>query len=295
MVGGDATTEGAGVAKRSSKAKRRDPNRRLIAPRNPAAFRPELGKDRLPAEQQLVDGWRISPHARIRLARSADIEAIAQLGKLAGAEDLEEEIADGLRRGVIAAALCAGLHGGREPFTQHIAQVGAEIGRSGADPTEMLLHATLVLVAEHSDAGVVGALIAYPPLRVIADLLDTVGKGNPKAQQAVLLSGATMISRIHILAVAEPWRRHRVGAALLDACHRIYAHCGYVITYGQMPPTRGLDVFYRRCGFTLLEPGEGFDAWIVFGIHTKIHPQPDERVFLKSKVPVDGLEGANEF
>ena len=47
-----------------------------------------------------------------------------------------------------------------------------------------------------------------------------------------------------------------------------------------MPPTPGLDSFYRQCGFTVLGPGEGLDPWIVFGVPSLISPGPNERIFV---------------
>ena len=196
---------------------------------------------------------------------------------------LDDQVIDAISRGIAAAALRAGLGAGKPAFTQHIAERAASIGKAGVDPSELLLDATLVLVAEHPEAGVVATLVAYPPISVIANLLNSHATGaDPEVGQGILLAGATMIARVRALAVADEWRRHRIGADLLDACYRIYKHCGYRLMYGQMESSRsGLANFYRRCGFQVLEPGAGFDAWVVFGIHTKIHPQPDEQTFLK--------------
>jgi hypothetical protein len=52
-----------------------------------------------------------------------------------------------------------------------------------------------------------------------------------------------------------------------------------------MPLTPGLDSFYRRCGFTVLDTGAGFDPWAVFGIHSYIHPDADERIFIWNRPP----------
>lgn len=46
------------MAKRSSRDRRREPIRRQIPPRHPVATRSELGKARLPTDEQLVNGWQ---------------------------------------------------------------------------------------------------------------------------------------------------------------------------------------------------------------------------------------------
>lgn len=81
--------------------------------------------------------------------------------------------------------------------------------------------------------------------------------------------------------VAEPVRRHGIGAALIKGCQQIYDHCGYQLMYGQTPPTRGLDRFYHRAGFEVGELGAPIDLWVIFGVHSYIQPGTDERIFLR--------------
>jgi GNAT superfamily N-acetyltransferase len=99
------------------------------------------------------------------------------------------------------------------------------------------------------------------------------------------LTGGLGIVRIKALAVRPSMRRHGVGAALLQRCRQLYAHCGYLTVYGQMPPTDGLDDFYRRHGFDVLQQGAGFDPGVVFGVHADIHPEPHERIFITDEPP----------
>jgi GNAT superfamily N-acetyltransferase len=85
------------------------------------------------------------------------------------------------------------------------------------------------------------------------------------------------------IAVIERTRGQGVGAALLKRCKQIYIHCGYMLLYGQMPPTP--DALYRRSGFEIEEPGEPIDLWIIFGMHAKTFPGTDERIFHRWQLP----------
>jgi GNAT superfamily N-acetyltransferase len=138
-------------------------------------------------------------------------------------------------------------------------------------------------VAEHRDQGIVGTLLAYPPTNVVSDHLTRTkhAKTDPRAHDKLLLSGATLLSKIKALAVTETARRHGIGAALLKRCTQIYFHSGYHLIYGMMPPTPGLDSFYRRRGFSVMDPGAPIDLWVIFGIHSHITPGADERYFLR--------------
>jgi hypothetical protein len=52
-----------------------------------------------------------------------------------------------------------------------------------------------------------------------------------------------------------------------------------------LPPTLGLDRFYRRAGFEVGDAGAPIDLWVVFGVHSLIQPGADERVFLRLTRP----------
>ncbi|GAA3467326.1 hypothetical protein [Nonomuraea roseola] len=43
-----------------------------------------------------------------------------------------------------------------------------------------------------------------------------------------------------------------------------------MLLYGQMPPTPGLDAFYRGSGFEIQLPGEPIDPWVIFGMQAKV-------------------------
>jgi GNAT superfamily N-acetyltransferase len=97
----------------------------------------------------------------------------------------------------------------------------------------------------------------------------------------MMMLGAIGLAKIKALAVAEPARGRNVGGSLLLRCRQVYFACGYIILYGQMPPTPGLDTFYRRNGFEVLDSGEGLDLWPVFEVHSRIDTDPGERFFIR--------------
>ncbi|MBB2749228.1 UNVERIFIED_ORG: GNAT superfamily N-acetyltransferase [Microbispora rosea subsp. rosea] len=232
-------------------------------------------------ERDLVDGWAVGPHIRIRQAAAPDLSAIAQLVPLAGVK-LEDALAEAVSSGVSGAALRAGLRGGSEAFAMHMAEQFVT-----QDARQAYLNASLVLVAEHRDRGVIGTLVAYPPSNVVnIHLRGRQGKDtvSAKEQQQILMLGAVGLSKVKAVAVQESERRHGVGEAMLKRCTQVYFHCGYMLVYGQMPPTPGLHVFYRRAGFQVLQPGEPLDLWVIFGVHSEIHPGPDERMFIRDRL-----------
>jgi GNAT superfamily N-acetyltransferase len=98
-----------------------------------------------------------------------------------------------------------------------------------------------------------------------------------------MLTGAVGLAKIKALAAAETARGRGIGASLLRNCHQVYDRCGYLMLYGQMPPTQGLETFYRRAGFDVLAPGAPIDLWVIFGIHSHIQPGADERIFIRTR------------
>jgi hypothetical protein len=228
-------------------------------------------------EDQLVHGWASAPETTMRLARPADMTAVRELVTLAGI-DLEQELVAAVVDGTAAGALRAGLHGGCAAFSRDMAE---EFFRNqDHDQLRSYLRASLPLVAEHQEHGIVGALIAYPPPRVAADHLAHTEHLSPDERIKILLGGGIGLAKIKALATAEHARGQHIASSLLTCCVQLYLHCGYQVIYGQMPPTPGLDTFYTRHGFDVLAPGEGLDLWVVFGVHSCIYPDPGERTFV---------------
>ncbi|MDG4753782.1 GNAT family N-acetyltransferase [Micromonospora sp. WMMD718] len=186
---------------------------------------------------------------------------------------------EGIEQGVTAAALVAGLRDGREGFTRHMAKQFLDY--QAANHHVPFLHATLPLVAERSRDGVIGSLIAYPPVGVISQFIRQTPAGRRRLE--ALLSGGTGMARVKSLGVDVGHQKEGIGSALIRACQQIYTYCEYFIIYGQMPCAEGLEAFYRKNGYEVLDPGEGFDAWVVFGSHAFVQAPKDERIFLWMK------------
>lgn len=265
--------------KRSSRMRRREPIRHPIPQARLRAAPPQHEVAHL-TESDLVDGWSPLPHVRIRQARAEDIDAVTALSRLAGVE-IEAEVMDAVRAGMAGTEVRAGLRdGGKDGFLR--AMAGKFVEYQGGDQRQLFAHVALVLIAEHDEQGVVGALVAYPPVGVVGQMLEhnqRVGGGGQQAMQ-ILMMGVMAICRVKSLAVAPQARGHGIGAALLGYCHQVYEHLGYMIIYGQAPTKPGLDMFYRRRGFEVLDVGVGFDPWVVFGVHADIRPDPQEQIFI---------------
>lgn len=232
-------------------------------------------------ERKLINGWAAAPRVRIRQAQPGDLDTIAKLMPLTGGA-LQDELAQTVRDGTASTGLRAGLRGaGRESYTAEMAKrfVRQDHGGDDLDP---IVAATLVLVAEHRDHGVVGTLVAYPPANVAAQMAQQLP--DLSEQQKLVTAVAMFVVKIKALAVAEEARGHHIGGSLLKRCRQVFYHCGYVLVYGQMPPGRGLDTYYQRQGFTVLPVGTGIDTWPIFGIRSRIMPDGDEQVFCRDRL-----------
>jgi hypothetical protein len=266
------------VSKRSSKARRHEPVRHPIPPARLHAPQQRPAGNTTPTSDELKGGWSHTSDVQIRLARPEDLPHMRPLVALAGVE-LPSEVAGGVEKGIAAGALLAGLDGGRQEFTRHMATQFFEHQKN--EQHVPFLHATLPLVAVHSTDGVVGTLVAYPPVGVVSQFLQQLPPGKRRLE--AILCGGTGITRIKAVGVQSNIRHEGIGSALIRCCRQVYERCGFFIIYGQMPLTQGLDSFYRKSGFKVLDLGEGFDAWVVFGTSTLIHAPKDERIFVWNK------------
>ncbi|GAB2740518.1 GNAT family N-acetyltransferase [Amycolatopsis magusensis] len=237
-------------------------------------------------EQKLIRGWPSgTAGVRIRLATAEDIPVIAELAPASGIE-LGAAMTEAIRDGVMGSAHRAGLAGrgrehGRPTFSRAIARAFTDHG-----PDHAFAVASLVLVAEHREHGVIGTVIAFPPPNVAEQYMthaERTGAAVPEVRKLILV-GIVGLVKVAVFAVAEPHRGSGIGAALLSRVKKIFFAHGYFFVYGQIRPDRpGLAAFYRRQGFEVRAPDEGLDLWVVFGIPGGIHPDQGEQFFVRAR------------
>lgn len=147
---------------------------------------------------------------------------------------LEDTLADAVTAGNAGGALRAGLRAGQEAFVRHLAE---QFIAHPEEPLHAYLSAALILVAEHQEHGIVGALIAYPPSNVALDHLRQARRkiiSNRDLNQ-LAMAGAIGAAKVKAVATAAHARGAGIGSALIQCCSQVYFRCGYVMIYGQMP------------------------------------------------------------
>ncbi len=229
-------------------------------------------------EADLVRGWAAGSDTTIRLATSADVDALGPLVELTGVP-LDEYVSTSLRSDLLAGALRTGLRSGHRALMEDIATEATRI--SDGDLRPLYLRSALALVAERADEGIVGTLLAYPPTHVVQRFYTVAAASGPREQQKIALGGAISLAKIKAVAVAEHARSQHLGAALLRRCEQVYRQCRFTLLYGQIPPGRDLEKFYSRQGFDVKDPGDHLDLWVIFGAHGGIHADRGERLFAK--------------
>ncbi|MCO1575140.1 GNAT family N-acetyltransferase [Crossiella sp. SN42] len=241
-----------------------------------------MSKDlRTLSERKLLQGWTTAvPRTRVRLATTADLPVITRLLPEAGV-DLGERVEAGLAEGTVGQAHRAALaQRGENHGTPGFLRAMAEAFAVGPDTA--YLAATVVLVAEHREDGVLGVVVAFPPPNVAERLLiadDAAAQHNLQ----VLVQGVSGLAKVSALVVDSSARRRGVGAALLSAVRRLFFYHGYLYVYGQMPQRPGLADFYAAQGFQVYEPGQSLDLWTVFGVPGGIVPEQGEQLFVRGR------------
>jgi len=208
--------------------------------------------------------------AELRFATGDDLPAVRELAQLAGSP-LPEEMAAAITDGSAGSALRKGLAEGRDAFTWEVARLAAE-SENLADAFPAL---SVVLVAEHGEHGVIGALTANPPGAMMRSLYDAFGRDE------LMLGCMGYIGKVAAVAAVPAWRGAGAGSALLGQCVSIYTRLGFELVYGYMRADADLGGFYRRNGFDVFGPGEYLDLWPVLGVHAKAVENQGERPFAR--------------
>ena len=215
------------------------------------------------------------------------MDAIRELVTLAGVSLDAAYWPHAVASGAAGQALRAGLSRGQEGFHRHPRRAAHRLpGRSAAGPT---CSPRWCWWADDREHGVRSALwwpTCRPQLRPAppGSAPGASGITDPRELNKLMMLGAGR---------AGQDQGARGGGACAGPGHRRVASCGASRSsspantpslYGQMPPTPGLDAFYRRHGFEVLDPGESLDLWPVFGVHSRsstptsagavLHPLP---------------------
>lgn len=217
---------------------------------------------------RLRAGWPGPADTRIRLAQAQDTDAADTLLATAGVR-LIPALRSAIEDGTAASLLLAGLGGTTKTFFHTAAHAFVTQPMS-----ESMSGISLTLVAVDQEDRVVGVLSVTAPGTIIDRALEH-GYEPPRA-----LTMGVAVAKIHGLAVSETARRQGLAAALLKRAWQVHAQLGYLLLYGSYETERDLGAFYTQCGYTVLDPGEGFTLAsidIPFGIHAG----PNECVFTR--------------
>jgi GNAT superfamily N-acetyltransferase len=227
------------------------------------------GRGSVLTAQGLVDGVALADGVQIRLARVGDVEVARRLIALVGSGvSLEAEMVAAVEAGRVGAAVLQGLSEGPEALTRLLA-VGVHEGEGSMQ--DVLAGLTSMLVADHPVDGVVGVLLALPPAAALSHT------GLPEMEALV---GLVKVIKLKAVAVDAAHRGAGIGAALVRTSCRLYAQLGYAMMYGQFRMGSGLEAYYQRLGFAVLDKGAGFQL-PMFSVPFGIRTEPGEQIFVR--------------
>lgn len=132
------------------------------------------------------------------------------------------------------------------------------------------------LVAQGRDGSLRGVLLAVPPTNVLGGGIDG---GVPVP---AVVAGAARIAKLRAVAVMEDARGNGLGTTLIKRTVRTYRHLGFRPVYGQFSIGSGLEVYYARQGFTVLDEGQAIDLRRMnLPIIIRTDPADPERLFVR--------------
>ena len=220
--------------------------------------------------ERLVNGWAGPGDTRIRLARPGDTEQVTKLLALADIA-LDPAVGTVIEAGTVASTLLIGLNHGVAEMLRPLADAVA-----ANRPDDAMPGLIMVLVAEGRDGSLRGVLQAVPPANVLA---DGSAAGVPLLTAVV---GAAKVAKIRAVAVAEKARGLGLGETLIRRTVRTYLQLGFLLIYGQFPIGSGLEKYYARQGFTVLDEGQTIDLRRMnFPILIATDPSDPERLFVR--------------
>ncbi|GIF01565.1 GNAT family N-acetyltransferase [Paractinoplanes rishiriensis] len=221
-------------------------------------------------ERDLRTGWPGPDGHRIQLAGPGDATAAGRLLTLAE-HGLDQEAEMLARDPRLALGLQRGLSGGPDSLLRETVEA-LSISGTLREPCVGL---STVLVVAPRGGPPKGALMAFPPVRVLHGALDA-GVGVLQ-----VMSAALAVVKLKGVAVASEARGIGLGAALIRRCAQLYEQLGWHVLYGQFNQDSGLDGYYSRLGFDVLGAGEPLHLAGLLGFPLSIHPMPGERLFVR--------------
>jgi GNAT superfamily N-acetyltransferase len=185
---------------------------------------------------------------RIRLATAEDLPDVRRIVQMAGhGIEFEDDLAAAIEQGKLSSALLRMFSSeDQDNVMLDLARVAAGQAKIG----DALAAFTLVLVADHSDIGVVAALLANPPGALLSQTV------NSQKSFVEALAAMTRVIKLKAVAVVEEQRGNGIGIAMIGLCVRIYQQAGYLLLYGQFQRDTGLDAYYGKLGFNVHAPGQ---------------------------------------
>ncbi len=220
--------------------------------------------------ERLVVGWSGPGGTRIRLACPGDTAQVAQLLELVDIR-LDPAVGEVIEAGTVASSLLLGLDHGTDVMLRPLTEA-----LDAARPETAMPGLIWVLVAAGRDGRVHGVLQAVPPVNVLADGIAG-GVTLPAA-----MAGAARITKIRAVAVAESARGNGLGESLIKRSVRAYRQLGFRLIYGQFSTGSGLEAYYARQGFTVLDEGQDIDLRRMdLPIIIRTDPADPERLFVR--------------
>ncbi|MFG1754923.1 GNAT family N-acetyltransferase [Streptosporangium sandarakinum] len=231
--------------------------------------------DRIPAisPDRLAHGWSGPNGTKIRMLADGQADRWLELVEMSGAAH-EDALLTAVREGMPGWLLPVGLADGPHAMRRRFLEVISARTEQAALCAMAGLSAPLVV--QDRGGRVVAALhaVSLPPA-VVANAAD---RGIPFE---IMIAALTAVMKIRAVAVDEPLRGQGIGSALLTRCLQLYFQLGFDAAYGQFRTGSGLETFYARQGFTVLDEGAVFSLRDRLGLPFRIQADPGERIFTR--------------
>ncbi|MGV9776759.1 GNAT family N-acetyltransferase [Streptosporangium sp. NPDC003464] len=230
---------------------------------------------RLPAisPERLTRGWSGPNGTKIRILADGQAERWLELVETAGTAH-NDALLTAVRAGTLGWLLPLGLVDGPHAMRRRFLEAVS------AQTEEAALYAmaglSAPLIVQDRDSRPVGALhaISLPPA-IVANAAD---RGIPFE---TMIDALTTVMKIRAIAVDEPARGQGIGSALLTRCLHLYFQLGFCAAYGQFRAGSGLETFYARQGFDVLNEGSIFSLRDRLGLPFGIQADPGEQIFIR--------------